>query len=126
MADRIVIMRDGWVEQIGAPAEVYQRPVSRFVADFQVFCDPTGSLASEHKPRRAAKILEGSNESLFSLQQDCHDGVYATNDNRVFKPEDTIYRKILPRRGAHKNALRPIYNSRRLLSWHRGLFGRRQ
>jgi putative spermidine/putrescine transport system ATP-binding protein/spermidine/putrescine transport system ATP-binding protein len=27
-------MRDGWVEQIGAPAEVYQRPVSRFVADF--------------------------------------------------------------------------------------------
>jgi ABC-type Fe3+/spermidine/putrescine transport system ATPase subunit len=34
MADRIVIMRDGWVEQIGTPSEVYQRPVSRFVADF--------------------------------------------------------------------------------------------
>jgi putative spermidine/putrescine transport system ATP-binding protein/spermidine/putrescine transport system ATP-binding protein len=34
MADRIVIMRDGWVEQIGTPTEVYQRPVSRFVADF--------------------------------------------------------------------------------------------
>jgi ABC-type Fe3+/spermidine/putrescine transport system ATPase subunit len=34
MADRIVIMRDGWVEQIGAPTKVYQRPVSRFVADF--------------------------------------------------------------------------------------------
>jgi putative spermidine/putrescine transport system ATP-binding protein/spermidine/putrescine transport system ATP-binding protein len=34
MADRIVIMRDGWVEQIGDPSEVYQRPVSRFVADF--------------------------------------------------------------------------------------------
>jgi putative spermidine/putrescine transport system ATP-binding protein/spermidine/putrescine transport system ATP-binding protein len=33
MADRIVIMRDGWVEQIGSPSEVYQ-PVSRFVADF--------------------------------------------------------------------------------------------
>jgi ABC-type Fe3+/spermidine/putrescine transport system ATPase subunit len=34
MADRIVIMRDGWVEQIGTPTDVYQRPVSRFVADF--------------------------------------------------------------------------------------------
>ncbi|HEY2138040.1 MAG TPA: TOBE domain-containing protein [Xanthobacteraceae bacterium] len=34
MADRIVIMRDGWVEQIGTPAEVYRRPISRFVADF--------------------------------------------------------------------------------------------
>jgi ABC-type Fe3+/spermidine/putrescine transport system ATPase subunit len=34
MADRIVIMRDGRVEQVGAPADVYQRPVSRFVAGF--------------------------------------------------------------------------------------------
>ena len=33
-ADRIVIMRDGRIEQVGAPAEVYQRPVSRFVAGF--------------------------------------------------------------------------------------------
>jgi putative spermidine/putrescine transport system ATP-binding protein len=34
MADRIVIMRDGRIEQVGEPAEVYQRPVSRFVAGF--------------------------------------------------------------------------------------------
>jgi spermidine/putrescine ABC transporter ATP-binding subunit len=34
MADRIVIMRDGRIEQVGAPAEVYQRPISRFTASF--------------------------------------------------------------------------------------------
>jgi putative spermidine/putrescine transport system ATP-binding protein len=34
MADRIVIMREGRIEQVGPPAEVYQRPVSRFVAGF--------------------------------------------------------------------------------------------
>ena len=34
MADRIVIMRDGRIEQAGTPAEIYQRPVSRFVAGF--------------------------------------------------------------------------------------------
>jgi putative spermidine/putrescine transport system ATP-binding protein/spermidine/putrescine transport system ATP-binding protein len=34
MTDRIVIMRDGRIEQVGAPAEVYQHPVSRFVAGF--------------------------------------------------------------------------------------------
>ena len=34
MADRIVIMRDGRIEQVGEPAEVYQHPVSRFVAGF--------------------------------------------------------------------------------------------
>jgi ABC-type Fe3+/spermidine/putrescine transport system ATPase subunit len=34
MADRIAIMRDGRLEQAGAPADVYQRPDTRFVASF--------------------------------------------------------------------------------------------
>ncbi|HXP02769.1 MAG TPA: polyamine ABC transporter ATP-binding protein [Stellaceae bacterium] len=34
LSDRIVIMRDGRIEQIGAPEEVYQRPISRFTASF--------------------------------------------------------------------------------------------
>ena len=34
MADRIVVMRDGVVEQIGKPLELYDRPVNRFVAAF--------------------------------------------------------------------------------------------
>ncbi|HYC38614.1 MAG TPA: putative 2-aminoethylphosphonate ABC transporter ATP-binding protein [Usitatibacter sp.] len=34
MADRIVVMKDGEIEQIGTPAEVYGRPATPFVADF--------------------------------------------------------------------------------------------
>jgi len=34
MADRLVVLRDGHVEQIGTPLEVYRRPVSTFVAQF--------------------------------------------------------------------------------------------
>jgi multiple sugar transport system ATP-binding protein len=34
MADRIVVMRDGRVEQTGSPLEVYDRPVNQFVAGF--------------------------------------------------------------------------------------------
>jgi len=34
LADRLVVLRDGHVEQIGAPLEVYRRPVSTFVAEF--------------------------------------------------------------------------------------------
>lgn len=34
MADRVVIMGQGQVEQMGAPLEVFNRPASRFVADF--------------------------------------------------------------------------------------------
>ncbi len=34
MADRIALMRDGRIEQIGSGAELYEEPASRFVADF--------------------------------------------------------------------------------------------
>jgi putrescine transport system ATP-binding protein len=34
MAGRIAVMRDGRIAQLGSPREVYQRPHSRFVADF--------------------------------------------------------------------------------------------
>jgi multiple sugar transport system ATP-binding protein len=34
MADKIVVMRDGTVEQIGAPLDLYDRPANRFVAGF--------------------------------------------------------------------------------------------
>ncbi|BCL74905.1 Fe(3+) ions import ATP-binding protein FbpC [Jeongeupia sp. HS-3] len=34
MADRVVVMNHGVIEQIGTPEEIYTRPASRFVADF--------------------------------------------------------------------------------------------
>ncbi|MHC2220377.1 multiple sugar transport system ATP-binding protein [Rhizobium leguminosarum] len=34
MADRIVVMRDGFVEQIGSPLDLYDRPANLFVAGF--------------------------------------------------------------------------------------------
>ncbi|MFY8032597.1 MAG: ABC transporter ATP-binding protein, partial [Devosia sp.] len=34
LADRIVIMRDGHVEQVGTPSEVFEQPVNTFVAGF--------------------------------------------------------------------------------------------
>jgi spermidine/putrescine transport system ATP-binding protein len=34
LADRIAIMNDGRIEQIGTPEEIYRHPISRFAADF--------------------------------------------------------------------------------------------
>src|SRR6201988_2481781 len=42
MADRIVVMHDGIVEQIGAPLELYDRPDNLFVAG--VICLPAGNF----------------------------------------------------------------------------------
>ena len=34
MSDRIVIMRDGAIEQVGTPVELYERPATKFAASF--------------------------------------------------------------------------------------------
>ena len=34
MSDRIVVMSDGYIQQIGAPKEIYDEPANAFVADF--------------------------------------------------------------------------------------------
>jgi iron(III) transport system ATP-binding protein len=34
MADRIVVMNHGVIEQVGSPLEIYREPASAFVADF--------------------------------------------------------------------------------------------
>jgi len=34
LSDRIAVMRNGRIEQLGTPTEIYERPISRFVASF--------------------------------------------------------------------------------------------
>lgn len=34
MSDRLAVFRDGRIEQLGTPADVYERPATRFVAGF--------------------------------------------------------------------------------------------
>ena len=34
LGDRVVVMRDGWVQQVGEPLELYHEPTNRFVAGF--------------------------------------------------------------------------------------------
>jgi len=54
LADRIVVMLNGGVEQIGTPEEIYNQPGSRFVADFvgfeNIFRLDDGKLITEAGP----------------------------------------------------------------------------
>ena len=52
LADRIVVMKGGKIEQIGTPEEIYNAPVSAFVADFvgfeNIFALKGGALKTEN------------------------------------------------------------------------------
>ena len=62
MADHVILMRDGRIEQNGTPAELYQRPESLFVARF-VGGAPMNLLTLDDGPGGA--VLAGSDEPLF-------------------------------------------------------------
>ncbi len=53
MADRIVVMKDGAIEQIGTPSEVYLRPATPFVADF---VGKTNLLPAERSGERRVQV----------------------------------------------------------------------
>lgn len=49
MADRVILMREGRVEQSGSPEELYEQPASTFVAGF-IGTPPMNVLELEHAP----------------------------------------------------------------------------
>ena len=53
LADRVVVMNGGTIEQVGAPQELYHRPVSRFVAGF------IGSPGMNFLPCQLVRLGEG-------------------------------------------------------------------
>lgn len=54
LATKIVVLRDGYIQQIGTPAEIYNNPKNLFVADFM------GSPAMNLMPAKAVSTKSGT------------------------------------------------------------------
>ena len=54
LSDRVAVMRDGKVLQVGTPKELYERPLTRFVADF---VGTNNLLQGTVKERRGEELL---------------------------------------------------------------------
>jgi len=75
LADRVVVMRDGRVEQIGTPDVIYNQPASIFVAGF--IGAPTMNLVAARLERRdGALAVALSSEASFVVPQE-HADAYA-------------------------------------------------
>ncbi|MEC3853104.1 ABC transporter ATP-binding protein [Paenarthrobacter ureafaciens] len=60
MGDRVVLMREGRIEQVGPPAEVYARPVSPYAANFLGVRNKLAVTRSEGGLRHGGGMIEGS------------------------------------------------------------------
>jgi len=58
MSDVIVVMHNGRIQQQGGPADLYERPVNRFVANFIGISNPIEGRLVEHDPATGRGIVE--------------------------------------------------------------------
>ena len=84
LSDRIVVMNEGLIEQIGTPVEIYRYPNSRFVANFigrANFID--GVVLAQNGSRLKVKSL-GESIALSNIKRDFREGEDVT---LIVRPE---------------------------------------
>ncbi|MGH3679450.1 MAG: ABC transporter ATP-binding protein [Natronosporangium sp.] len=64
LADRVVVMDAGRIEQVGTPQQVYSRPESQFVADFMGFQNILPATVTRTGPDGLAVELAGTGATL--------------------------------------------------------------
>jgi ABC-type Fe3+/spermidine/putrescine transport system ATPase subunit len=80
MSDRIVVMRDGRVEQTGTPDEIYSLPSSVFVADF---IGSANLIRGRHRPDLAV-------DDLVAMETTDGQIIYGMAYGRTVGPEPVV------------------------------------
>ena len=88
MSDVIVIMKDGMIQQIGSPTDIYNEPANAFVADFigesNIY---VGTIYAKNKVRFLGKVWDCIDE--FPVHEKV-DVVVRPEDVKICKVEDGI------------------------------------
>lgn len=86
VADRIVVMNHGVIEQVGSPLQIYREPATPFVADF---VGKINVLSGRLFPR--GEVLIGAHRFA------CNEDTAAERDVKIYlRPEDVLARPIAP------------------------------
>jgi multiple sugar transport system ATP-binding protein len=81
LADRIVILRDGQIEQVGSPMELYNNPANRFVAGF--IGSPSMNFLDRSVPGQPSGVTIGIRPEHLNLVADGPIGGEVTHVERL-------------------------------------------
>jgi multiple sugar transport system ATP-binding protein len=94
MADKIVVLKSGVIQQIGSPLELYNNPVNRFVAGF--IGSPPMNFMTVTIKEEAGKMIADEGDTQFELGGIQMDRVKSYVGKEVIfgvRPEDLIYQE---------------------------------
>ncbi|NOQ41335.1 MAG: sn-glycerol-3-phosphate ABC transporter ATP-binding protein UgpC [Desulfuromusa sp.] len=81
LADRIVVMRDGYIEQVGTPMEIFQNPANAFVAGF---------MGSPPMNLHSASIVGGSDGLKIKLSDQLEIPIPKKENNQLKEGQKVI------------------------------------
>lgn len=94
IADRIAVIHDGKIEQIGEPEDIFYKPQTDFVAGFTEAENILDGKVLENRPREGlSKIMVGDIEISAMFDPDLQEG---QDVKVVIRPEDIIIAKEKP------------------------------
>ncbi len=89
MADRIVVMNEGVIDQVGTPLEIYRHPASPFVADFIGAMNFMAAVAGGDGTVRIDGVELSAVEGMDALDE-------GTAVTLCLRPEDIVARGVEP------------------------------
>ena len=72
MSDRILVMDQGRVQQIGTPEDIYRRPVTEFVATFVGQCNVLRGVVVERAEDRGTRVSLADGGGTLDVSGDAH------------------------------------------------------
>ena len=97
MSDRLAVFNRGRIEQVGAPAEVYERPATTFVAGFVGTSNLLEGRGGADDPRRGRPFTVRPEKIRLAdadeaLDADERQRPWSGGGSRVHRPGHAVYR----------------------------------
>jgi multiple sugar transport system ATP-binding protein len=92
MGDRIVVMRDGFIQQIGTPLTLYNQPVNRFVAGF--IGSPPMNIMTANLKEEGGRMIADEGDFQMEIPPAMQDRLRSHVGKEILfgiRPEDLLY-----------------------------------
>lgn len=96
MSDRIAVMNEGIIEQIGSPEDIYERPKTKFVAGF---IGESNLIKTKIKKIDEEKISVQIGEYEMNVNYKNYDNLNSKESYILIRPENIKYTRVKPQFG---------------------------
>lgn len=93
LGDRVAVMKDGQVEQVGTPEEILEKPANDYISEFIRDIDRSKILQAEHimiRPHSTLSMKDGLNVAVKMMRQNGLSSIFVTDRNRYLRGIVTI------------------------------------